>query len=384
MQSGPSTKRPELRFTELDSLRGLAALTVVLYHFRMMWFSNGSPPRWLKLANPITAGHEAVMLFFLLSGFVLSIPYLRGKGQPYPVYVLRRILRIYAPYLFALALAVAGAAIWHGSLGFSSWADGTWLHPVNARLVLAHVLMIGNYDWSQYNTAFWSLVVEMRVSIVFPFLFLFVHRLSTRTALLTVAAVTVAGALAMSKWPGPGAWFATIAYAAVFMWGILFATNLERVNAWYRGLGGAGRTLLALAAFILYTWRHLAILLHLNAGFDQCLIALGAAGYMILALNAPKVRAVLNAMPARFLGRISYSLYLVHSTVLFALAHSLGRQIDILDQFLIYLPASLLLAYLFCIGIEEPFLRMSRRVGKNAGIGRTTFQAGIMPAGPVA
>jgi peptidoglycan/LPS O-acetylase OafA/YrhL len=74
MQDGPLTPRPELRYPELDSLRGLAAL--------------------------------------------LSIPYLRGKGQPYPVYLVRRILRIYAPYLFALALAVARAAIWHGSLGF--------------------------------------------------------------------------------------------------------------------------------------------------------------------------------------------------------------------------------------------------------------------------
>src|SRR5947209_5678086 len=64
------------RYIELDSLRGLAALTVVVGHFigvyqNSPWFAvwNASPFRF------IGAGHEAVVLFFLLSGFVLAVPY---------------------------------------------------------------------------------------------------------------------------------------------------------------------------------------------------------------------------------------------------------------------------------------------------------------------
>jgi peptidoglycan/LPS O-acetylase OafA/YrhL len=138
MQTGvPSTKqRP--RYAELDSLRGIAALTVVFYHFRLMWLFSVQEHRWSVVLNPITCGHEAVLLFFLLSGFVLAIPNLRGKGQPYPIYLLRRSLRIYAPYLFALLFAVAGASVWHGPLGHGYWAANTWSQPVSRHLVLAH------------------------------------------------------------------------------------------------------------------------------------------------------------------------------------------------------------------------------------------------------
>ena len=76
------------------------------------------------------------MLFFLLSGFVLSVPYLRGKGQAYPVYLIRRILRIYAPYLAALALAVAGAP---PGMGRWDWASGQ-LEPGLPR-------SIGSWSW---------------------------------------------------------------------------------------------------------------------------------------------------------------------------------------------------------------------------------------------
>jgi len=51
-----------------------------------------------------------VNLFFLLSAFVLALPYLKGDGLEYPAYLARRVIRIYGPYLFALALAVAGNA----------------------------------------------------------------------------------------------------------------------------------------------------------------------------------------------------------------------------------------------------------------------------------
>jgi peptidoglycan/LPS O-acetylase OafA/YrhL len=87
---------------------------------------------------------------------------------------------------------------------------------------------------------------------------------------------------------------------------------------------------------------------------------------MILALNAPPIRQFLNMEVAKFLGRISYSLYLVHGTVLFALTYLLGSRLPVLAQFAIYLPASLLIAYVFCLTVEEPFLHVSRFVGKVA------------------
>jgi peptidoglycan/LPS O-acetylase OafA/YrhL len=100
----------QARFVELDSLRGLAALTVVLGHLRLLWQGEVQPASptlnlLFKILNP--AGNGAVILFFVLSGFVLSLPAVAGRPQKYIVFLIRRIFRIYLPYLAALAVAVA-------------------------------------------------------------------------------------------------------------------------------------------------------------------------------------------------------------------------------------------------------------------------------------
>ena len=91
------------RFHELDALRGLACVSVVFLHFHDMWTPKDphTLPHWKQVAlillAPFYSGHQAVILFFLLSGLVLALPYTRGKEQSYPVYLARRIVRIYGP-----------------------------------------------------------------------------------------------------------------------------------------------------------------------------------------------------------------------------------------------------------------------------------------------
>jgi peptidoglycan/LPS O-acetylase OafA/YrhL len=356
----------DVRYTELDSLRGVAALTVMFYHFRLMWFGYGQGGRWwLTLLSPVTAGHEAVMLFFLLSGFVLSLPYLRGRGQGYPIYLGRRVLRIYGPYFFALMLAIAGAAVWHGYLPFGPWAHLTWSEPVRWKLVLEHGLMIGNYDDAQYNTAFWSLIVEMRVSLVFPMVYLGVRRMGARWALLLALAGTLLTAWGIASWPATKQTLSTLEYGMIFICGIVLAEKIEWANAWFRGLSVRARWGVAVASFGLYTWGfHVASYAPRVKGVDQGLITLGAAGYMLVAMNAEWARRLLGTRLARFLGRVSYSLYLVHGTVLFALAHGLGTRVSVGTQLVLFVGLSLGLSYLFCVGVEEQFLRLSRRVGR--------------------
>ena len=64
---------------ELESLRGIAILLVVVYHLagQPVWFGY---PKW-PLAHPfIDAGHSGVTLFFVLSAFLLAMPFLRERG----------------------------------------------------------------------------------------------------------------------------------------------------------------------------------------------------------------------------------------------------------------------------------------------------------------
>ena len=365
-------KPGEVRFHELDALRGLAAVTVMFHHFEILWFPPATLPRWATLLSPLTDGLEAVVLFFMLSGFVLSVPLLRnrktpGKSQPYPVYLARRTLRLYAPYLIALGLSVAGAAVWHRA----GPGDSVWTAPVSARLLLDHILFLGNYNSGEYNTAFWSLVQEMRVSLVFPLLFLIFHRIRPLLAVPLAALLTMLAFRLMLLGKPVGPWAVTLLYIPIFLIGILLAAHVAAIRSWYQHLPGSARVAFGLTSFVLYTWgMHLAAQVHTFINLhvfpiDQWLITAGAAGYLILAMNAPRIRAFLNTRVPQFLGRISYSLYLVHGTVLFALSRSLGRRIPVPVQFLLFVVLSIALGYAFCLAVEEPFLRLGRKVGSS-------------------
>jgi peptidoglycan/LPS O-acetylase OafA/YrhL len=229
------------RIPELDSLRGLAALSVVFLHFQDMFFPNDHNLRMthkelvtLRLLSPFSQGYEAVMLFFALSGFVLSQAYLARREQPYGLFVSRRITRIYVPYFVSLTLAVAGDAIWHGHLGLGNWAEGMWSQPVDVKLVMQHILLLGNYNWGQINAVIWSLVYEMRISLIFPLLFLMVERLGTGWSLVVAAFLPVLARVLDIVFAGHDKTTATLTYAAIFVCGIVLAKNREAIVAWYR------------------------------------------------------------------------------------------------------------------------------------------------------
>lgn len=340
------------RFHELDAMRGLAAIVVVLHHFRLMFyrnaFSKGIP--WIFL-HPFVAGHEAVMFFFLLSGFVLAVPRTRGKNQAYSVFIGRRLLRIYGPYIVALVLSVAGCAMLFNPLATSGWNC-----PVRLGPVIQHVLFIGSYDYGQYNTALWSLVYEMRISIVFPAMYFVAAKLGTKLTLLLMLVLTVIGVQVDSQT------VVTIEYAGVFLVGILLAQNIGAISVFYKRLGTVQRSLLLMAFLLLYNesyrlqstplW-HLGVLP----------IVLGACGLMVSGMNSTMISRALNSSAPAFLGRISYSLYLVHGTVLFALAALLQNRVNHPTLFILYLASAIILGWGFYYAVEAPFMRMSRRVG---------------------
>ena len=99
------------RLHELDSLRGLAALSVVACHCLKVRSGVGFGwLLWLLDHTPlgiVRASHEAVIFFFVLSGFVLALPFLSGPVR-YRAFLAKRVCRIYLPYYAALVS-------WHSS-----------------------------------------------------------------------------------------------------------------------------------------------------------------------------------------------------------------------------------------------------------------------------
>ena len=87
------------KLEKLDALRGLAALYVVLHHCvsgSVMLFG-------LNIAHLFRFGEEAVILFFLLSGFVINYSFAKGKDKTFRTYFFKRATRIYIPLLIVMA-----------------------------------------------------------------------------------------------------------------------------------------------------------------------------------------------------------------------------------------------------------------------------------------
>jgi peptidoglycan/LPS O-acetylase OafA/YrhL len=359
------------RFIELDSLRGLAAVTVVVSHF----VAALGKKDWLFVAqhSPLRilfAGHEAVLIFFLLSGFVLSAPFSKIDRPRYLSYITKRICRIYLPYLAALALAVAGCYFFYSSIPTgNSWIDQTWNSAPAGHLVRQHVIMIGHYDDVQFNTAFWSLVVEMRVSIIFPLLFWLTKRIPF-AILVPAAVLSTLTACAISDRLGRAGMTLTFLYAGVFIVGILLFTHLSAISEKIRVLSTCNKIVFLLVGLSFFEipgafaslYNSHAIIFW--SGVRDWITTVGAAIILISAIEMTAFRHFLHRKVILRLGTISYSSYLVHATVLFIMIRLfLGKPYFAL-LFLPYLLVVYLLTELFYIGIERPCMILGRKLGQ--------------------
>ena len=88
------------KLEKLDALRGMAALYVVIHHS----VSNGIMLFGLNIANLFRFGEEAVILFFLLSGFVINFSFVQSRDKTFRTYLFKRVTRIYIPLLIVMAL----------------------------------------------------------------------------------------------------------------------------------------------------------------------------------------------------------------------------------------------------------------------------------------
>jgi len=248
--------KPTKRLEELDSLRGLAALTVVLHHFKMLWQFDAafglSPITYLVVQHgtaPFTAGRQAVILFFVLSGFVLSLPAINLRAQSYSVFLIRRVFRIYIPYLVALVLAVFGAMTFHDKPVPSEWLNLAWSSPVSWSLVLQHVMFIGVFNTDQFNPPIWSLVQEMRISLVFPLLCAAALKLRPNRSLIlaaSISALSILGTNAVHLGSLFYSLFETLHYMAFFILGIYLARQKESISLKSGNLAMPARAILAI------------------------------------------------------------------------------------------------------------------------------------------
>ena len=238
MTSTPAAVAPAdaARVRSLDGLRGVAALVVVVHHALQVdpvlarvqaaeSAAGESGLVWALTHTPLHllwAGEEAVLVFFVLSGFVLTLPATR-RSVRWREYYPRRLVRLYLPVWGSLLLAVAVKAVLPSAdgPGHSAWVseraavrlDEVW-H--DAPLVAGTGLL---------NSPLWSLRWEVLFSLALPLYVLALRRRSGRRAWLDVAVLVSligAGTLVGSPW---------LRYLPVFGLGVVLAFHHDRLAA---------------------------------------------------------------------------------------------------------------------------------------------------------
>jgi len=346
---------------QLDSLRAFAVAAVLASHF---WLPD------LQLAS------LGVRLFFVLSGFLLTSILLRERCASEENYLprrkvlfdfyVRRILRIWPAYYFALIAAMI--------LGAGSIAGTFAWHAFFA----SNILFFREQRWFPITAHLWTLSVEEQFYLLLPLLILFVSRRLLRPIVIASIAVAIAYRLAVARnVPSPTFYFVLpIAQLDALGAGTLLAMiqqsdyhlNWRRLFVW------------SLPVAALFTIGVIPGNVPSALGQSICLLPMVAlvsgAGTQMEGLAG----RVLKARPIVALGRISYGIYLYHLFVAAAfdkLADFLGlpHVPDGPYRFLLFFCATVTVAAFSWLIIEWPALSLRRQFRR-----ATTAIAIIRPA----
>ncbi|MCA0145152.1 acyltransferase [Blastococcus sp. LR1] len=331
LEGGP-VARVERTYPALDGLRAVAALAVLVHH-ASYWSGDHSDDVLGRTFSRLDVG---VAVFFVLSGFLLSRPLFQAaaEGRPAPrtaAYLWRRALRILPAYWLTIAAALlllprnegVGPDTWIRHLTFTQYYGDGWFGDG-----LSHA---------------WSLATEVAFYLVLPFVGAGLVALSRRSpgrpvrALVALGAATL-GSLAWTAWT----WTSRPTIGATDLW-------LPAYAGWF-----AAGLALALLTVSSPSWGPVRVAHELGRSLPTCWAAAGAlfwiassqiAGPIDLAAPTPGqavlrkalylavglllvlplvfgnqrdgvTRRVLAGPAARFLGEISYALFLVHLVVI--------------------------------------------------------------------
>ena len=383
------------RFKELDALRGLAAWSVVLHHFLLVlppsvfYTVVGSTPLHL-----FTNGPEAVILFFLLSGFVLTSLWSRNKSG-YMGYGAKRIIRLCLPFYAALLIAMLMDLYFlHPIHVDNEWLNHTWTVRPTWHMTLLAVMTSGRW-MQQFNTAFWSVGYEIRISLLFPLLYWLVFKVRSVIAapLLLLSQLALPFAHPIDRYIS-GEFAAAIIEFAL---GILLFRELPKLLALVNRVPPTRRKVLAAAFVLLYAVAvpaprldvvqrsapqdivstqtatsaakpKLSFRTKLRRALDMEATLLrvqvgmlAAIGVMLMAIALPSLRAILHHPWLLRIGALSYSTYLLHKTVLFALVRAFYGRIPFPYLLAPYLVLVYVLSEVFHKLVDQPAVLLSRK-----------------------
>jgi peptidoglycan/LPS O-acetylase OafA/YrhL len=312
-QRAQSSRRSR-EIVPLTALRGIAALLVVWFHYSGGILPNLRPGEYTQL---IAKSYLCVDLFFMLSGFVLVHVYATTLGE-HPTwhqswqFLRARFARIYPAYAAVLLglIALQGFKwlIAEHTLGMRGTAFTGRFSPFS---LLMSLLMLQSFPVQPeltWDGPAWSVSAEWYTYLLLPLLLPILVRLRGMARALVVV-LALAAVAALSDWHG--------GLDVTWQWGFLRCLPEFIAGAglygMYEWLSRRGRRI---PDWVAFPWIGLLlILMHFGAA-DSLLVAVMSLMIAVLACNRGRAAAMLSGRGILYLGRISYSIYLVHMPLL--------------------------------------------------------------------
>ncbi|HEX4065514.1 MAG TPA: acyltransferase [Acidobacteriaceae bacterium] len=330
---------------ELDGLRALAVVLVIFHHIHLRW-----PTAFSSVSGLAQDGWVGVDIFFVLSGFLITSILLTSDRSLRSLrdFYIKRAARIWPLYYFLLLLVCVDAYHVHQS------------YPWRPSLVL-----IQNFLPAFPNLGFnqtWSLCIEEQFYFFWPLLVLFAPRKWLQWIIGAVLLVSpVLREIAIHQGVIPKLLYTATPYRldAIAM-GSAIALAYQRISR--QRIGQLGRWVFppALVATVVLFYLHRSEFWPRSAvAYSLLAVTAGALLCMVLSPNSRFLGAVLRMRGLRWLGSISYGLYLLHPLV-FGLASKL-RLPSAWEEMALSLCVSVLAAALSWHLVEKRLIRSARR-----------------------
>jgi len=335
-------KENKFRYPELDSLRGIAVLSVMLYHYTFAYDFH------YKLLSPnkfyLAHGNLAVHLFFIISGFVIFLTLEKSKNKAdFPVSRFSRLYPAYWASMFVTILVVTLLPV--PTLGNYTLKE----------IGLNITMFQGFTKVRLIDQVYWTLKMELTFYIIMYVLFL--NKVLKKIEWICV--LWLAFSLVSSLWNIPLKKYFDVLfileYAPLFIAGI----NFYRIK-------NNGSTVLnhviIIASFLLECkW----LLMHPDENYGS--VAILAVIYGIFYLFTYQKLSWLNNRVLLFLGTISYSLYLLHNVIGYSIIYRVRQYTDIQAIYVIVpMIFSISIATLMTFFIEKPAIKFIRNSYKKS------------------
>ena len=342
------------RLEELDGLRGIASFMVFLSHaIGILAISNWVAFYQNSSFRILSDGAAAVDIFFVLSGFVLSLPYInKNKDIHYVSYCLKRLFRIYPAYWLCLSISVLLQAKFHpeAMYSLSEWSQSLWIHPVTSTDIIKHIPLIMKTDQSLIDPVIWTLSLEIKMSLILPIFIFWLKKSSQPISQILLIITTFSLSFLSMKFY----------YLPLFIMGLLLSQHWNKLKAINQTTKISSIVLLV---SILLIGNRFTLNITNNAQVESFITGLGTMLFIPCAITFNPLSLFLKSPLVSFMGKISYSFYLYHlpfllisTSVLYPIFH------DFLIPMIISLIISMFISYISYLIIEKKSMAIFKKI----------------------